>query len=266
MQWQCTQQVKGHMLLSDAAGSSCYSDMNKKRHGRGRRACHKCGSYLATVTKSAEPSSSSKTLWILPLPKVRSPIRVARWLSCRAPARISLADALPPLTSTARGAFVIAEPASNTTLYNTAPLQLAALMCIHLWQGSVSYYAGLGKWYSHIGLQYAFHELCEKRKRANSSPANSKPGQAMFGKETNGSKAAASAPATSAIQRPRYQWTQQRGKPMWIWSPVLPAGLMRGLTCLCLPQSEWQPRPAARGGRCPDQHAPDLQGCCAGLE
>ena len=259
-------QVIGHMLLSDAAGSSCYSNVNKKRHGRGRRACYKRGSYLATVTKSAEPSSSSNTLWILPLPKVRSPIRVARWLSCRAPARISLADALPPLTSTARGAVVIAEPASNTTLYNTAPLQLAALMCMCLWQGSVSSCAGLGKWYSHIGLQYAFNELCEKRKRANTSPANSKPGQAMFDKETMEAK-------QQLLPRLRVPFNDlansgsNRGAGLCGYGhQALPAGLMRGLPRLCLPQSEWQPRQAARGGRCQGQHVRDLQGCCAGLE
>ncbi len=95
-------------------------------------------SYLATVTNNAEPSSSSKTLWILPLPKVWSPIRVALWLSCRAPARISLADALPPFTSTARGAAVMAEPASKTTLC-TITHSSVSVQTSHFSEGSGSH-------------------------------------------------------------------------------------------------------------------------------
>mmetsp|Transcript_11430 Transcript_11430/g.28868 ORF Transcript_11430/g.28868 Transcript_11430/m.28868 type:complete len:205 (-) Transcript_11430:865-1479(-) len=72
--------------------------------------------YLATVTKRADPSSSSYTLWILPFPKVGVlPMICARLLSCSAPARISDAEALPLLTSTARGRCVRALPSGSAT-------------------------------------------------------------------------------------------------------------------------------------------------------
>lgn len=72
--------------------------------------------HLATVTKRAEPSSSSNTDWILPLPKVRSPTSVARPLSCSAPARISLALALPPFSSTANGRCASTQPRETLQL------------------------------------------------------------------------------------------------------------------------------------------------------
>lgn len=43
--------------------------------------------YLATVTETAEPSESSTTVWIRPLPKVDSPAIEALLLSCKAPAK-----------------------------------------------------------------------------------------------------------------------------------------------------------------------------------
>jgi len=71
---------------------------------------------LATVTNSALPSSSSNTLWILPLPYVVSPTRATkRPLSRSAPARISLALALPWLTSTASGASERARAGFSST-------------------------------------------------------------------------------------------------------------------------------------------------------
>ena len=45
-------------------------------HGLGYRT-RRVAADLATVTNRAEPSSSSKTLWMRPLPYVRSPIRAA---------------------------------------------------------------------------------------------------------------------------------------------------------------------------------------------
>ncbi len=54
-----------------------------------------------------EPSESAKTYWTEPLPKVFWPIRGARPRSSRAPARISAALAVPPFTSTARGASLL---------------------------------------------------------------------------------------------------------------------------------------------------------------
>ena len=59
--------------------------------------------YLATVSFSAEPSSSSTTVWTDPFPKVWHPTTTARPWSWSAPATISLALALPRLTRSTTG-------------------------------------------------------------------------------------------------------------------------------------------------------------------
>jgi hypothetical protein len=59
--------------------------------------------YLPTVTASPEPSVSSYTLCIRPLPNVGEPATTARQLSRRAPARISDAEADRRLTNTVSG-------------------------------------------------------------------------------------------------------------------------------------------------------------------
>jgi hypothetical protein len=60
-------------------------------------------SYFATVIANPAPSGNSNRDWINPLPKVFSPTKTPRWLSCNAPAKISLALAVPWLTKTTKG-------------------------------------------------------------------------------------------------------------------------------------------------------------------
>ena len=57
-------------------------------------------SHLAIVSFKPDPSLRSMNVCTTPLPKLVSPIRIARPRSCSAPARISLADALPLLINT----------------------------------------------------------------------------------------------------------------------------------------------------------------------
>jgi len=59
--------------------------------------------YWAMVSLRAEPSWKSYRTWTDPLPKVSCPTIRARSWALSAPATISLAEALPPFTSTTMG-------------------------------------------------------------------------------------------------------------------------------------------------------------------
>src|SRR3989344_644335 len=66
-------------------------------------------SHRATVTLSSAPSPSSISCWTEPLPKVRVPTSLATLCCCRAPAKISDADAEPWSTSIAIFIFLPAK-------------------------------------------------------------------------------------------------------------------------------------------------------------
>ena len=72
--------------------------------------------YLAVVNLSAPPPRSGATLCTEALPNVRWPTRTARWWSTRAPATISAALALPPLTRTTRGSLWLRGGAGDVVL------------------------------------------------------------------------------------------------------------------------------------------------------
>ncbi|MNP60529.1 hypothetical protein D3C76_1556220 [compost metagenome] len=68
--------------------------------------------YSAVVSFSARSLASGSTVCTEPLPKLSVPISTARFWSCRAPATISDAEALPPLIRTTSGTPSLASAGS----------------------------------------------------------------------------------------------------------------------------------------------------------
>src|SRR5205814_5593375 len=83
--------------------------------------------YVSVVSFTAAPPDRLNSFWTLPLPYDFSPITTARPWSCRAAATISLALALPLLTSTTIGR---GSPGRGRSEEHTSELQsLRHLVC-----------------------------------------------------------------------------------------------------------------------------------------